>query len=241
MDQLFLCPLWLESDLPRSLTLCSRFSYHRYLETGKLPASNTHMTKNCAALVFPLVLVVLLQASLAASQDASSALKPPKGAQVAIVVFEDLQCPQCRLTAPVLRDAGKTYKIPVVRHDFPLPMHNWSFDAAVMARYFDTQSKQLGNDFRDYIFVHQPEIIPTTLRGFAEKFAADHKVDLPFVVDPQGKLAAEVIADRDLGKRVGIAHTPTIYVVSSKPQGKPYVEVKDNSQLFQLIDAMMRE
>jgi protein-disulfide isomerase len=198
------------------------------------------MRKNCAALVFPLVLVVLL-ASLAASQDASSALKPPKGAQVAIVVFEDLQCPQCRLTAPVLRDAGKTYKIPVVRHDFPLPMHNWSFDAAVMARYFDTQSKQLGNDFRDYIFAHQPEIIPTTLRGFAEKFAADHKVDLPFVIDPQGKLAAEVIADRDVGKRVGIAHTPTIYVVSSKPQGKPYVEVKDNSQLFQLIDAMIRE
>ena len=199
------------------------------------------MRKNYPALVLPLLLPVLLLASQAVSQDTSSALKPPKGAQVAIVVFEDLQCPQCRLTAPVLRDAGKTYKIPVVRHDFPLPMHNWSFDAAVMARYFDTQSKQLGNEFRDYIFTHQPEIIPTTLRAFAQKFAADHKVDLPFVVDPQGKLAAEVTADRDLGKRVGIVHTPTVYVVSSKPQGQPYVEVKDNSQLFQLIDAMMRE
>src|SRR5713101_1614710 len=190
---------------------------------------------------FVLAVGCLLVASMASAQTVDPALRPPKGAQVALVVFEDLQCPDCRRAAPLVAEAGRTYKIPVVRHDFPLPMHNWSFDAAVMARYFDTQSKQLGNDFRDYIFVHQPEIIPTTLRGFAEKFAADHKVDLPFVVDPQGKLAAEVIADRDLGKRVGIAHTPTIYVVSSKPQGKPYVEVKDNSQLFQLIDAMMRE
>ncbi len=40
------------------------------------------------------------------------ALRPPKGAQVAIVVFEDLQCPQCRRVAPILEQASKTYKIP---------------------------------------------------------------------------------------------------------------------------------
>ena len=186
------------------------------------------------------VLAVVLLASLASAQDASTALKPPKGAQVAIVVFEDLQCPDCRRAAPLVAQAGKTYKIPVIRHDFPLPFHNWSFEAAVIARYFDTHSKQLGIDFRDYMFEHQPEVTPKNLRGFAEKFAAEHKVDLPFVVDPQGKLAAAVIADRDLGQRVGIEHTPTIYVVSNKTQGKPFVEVVDRSQLFQLIDAMKR-
>lgn len=186
------------------------------------------------------VLAVVLLASLASAQDASTALKPPKGAQVAIVVFEDLQCPDCRRAAPLVAQAGKTYKIPVIRHDFPLPFHNWSFEAAVIARYFDTHSKQLGIDFRDYMFEHQPEVTPQNLRGFAEKFAAEHKVDLPFVVDPQGKLAAAVIADRDLGQRVGIEHTPTIYVVSNKTQGKPFVEVVDRSQLFQLIDAMKR-
>ena len=195
------------------------------------------MTKNCLALAF----VILLLASLVPAQDVSLALKPPKGVQVAIVVFEDLQCPDCRRAAPLLEEAAKTYKIPVVRHDFPLPMHNWSFEAAVIARYFDTHSKPLGNEFRDYIFEHQPEVTAPTLRGFAERFATDHKVDLPFVVDPQGKLAAEVIADRDLGKAVHIEHTPTIYVVSNKTQGKPFVEVVDRSQLFQLIDAMKRE
>ncbi len=185
---------------------------------------------------------VVLLASVAFAQDSvNPALRPPKGAQIAIVVFEDLQCPQCRREAPVVRQAAATYKIPVVRHDFPLPMHNWSFDAAVMAHYFDSRSRQLGLDFRDYIFEHQPEIFPTNLRQFAEKFAADHKVDLPFVVDPQGKFAAEVKAEQDLGKTLNLQHTPTIYVVSSKPKGHPFVEVDRSDQLFQTIDAVKAE
>lgn len=185
----------------------------------------------------------LLAATLSSSaQDTvNTVLRPPKGAQTAIVVFEDLQCPMCRHTAPIVEQASKTYKIPVIRHDFPLPMHNWSYDAAVMARYFDTHSKALGNEFRDYIFAKQLEINPTNLRGYAEKFAAEHKVDFPFVVDPSGKLAAEVNADRDLGKAIKLDHTPTVYIVSSRNPSKPYIEVKDNTQLYATIDAMMKD
>ena len=175
------------------------------------------------------------------AQDAPEALRPPKGAQIAIVVFEDLQCPQCGRVAPLLAQAGRTYKIPVVRHDFTLPMHNWSFDAAVLARYFDTHSKEMGNEFRDTVFEHQLEINPQNLRAFAEKFAAGHKIALPFVVDPSGKLAGLVRADKDLGTSLHIDHTPTIWVVTNKRSGKPYVEVKDTSQLYVLIDAMKKE
>src|ERR1700690_4392406 len=213
-----------------------RIGYHRMQANVQKQASKTNMNNHCV-----LALGFLLIASLASAQTVDPALRPPKGAQVALVVFEDLQCPDCRRAAPLVAEAGRTYKIPVVRHDFPLPMHNWSFDAAIIARYFDTLSKQLGNDFRDYIFQHQPEITPPTLRGFAEKFATDHKVELPFVVDPQGKLAAAINDDKNIGQRVGINHTPTIYVVSNKTQGKPFVEVVDRTQLFQLIDAMKNE
>ena len=178
----------------------------------------------------------------ASAQDAlNTVLRPPKGSQVAIVLFEDLQCPMCRRTAPLVEQASKTYKIPVVRHDFPLPMHNWSYQAAVMARYFDTISKSVGNEFRDYIFENQLEIDPQNLRSYAEKFAAAHKVELPFIIDPSGKLAAEVNADRDLGKAIKLDHTPTVYVVSSRNPSRPYVEVKDNNQLYSTIDAMMKE
>ena len=186
-----------------------------------------------------LVLAAFLPAS---AQDAvNPVLRPPKGAQVAIVIFEDLQCPDCRRAAPLVEEAAKTYKIPVVRHDFPLPFHTWSFDAAVFARYFDTHSKAMGNEFRDYIFANQLEVTPQNLRSFAEKFAAEHKVDLPFVVDPQGKLAALINADKELGKAIQINHTPTLYVVSNKRSGKPFVEVVDRSQLYALIDNMLHE
>lgn len=189
-----------------------------------------------AGLSFLLLLVTSLCA--VAQDTVDTVLRPPKGAQVAIVVFEDLECPMCRRTAPLVEQAGKTYKIPVIRHDFPLPMHPWSYDAAVMARYFDTHSKPLGNEFRDYVFDNQLEINRQNLRSYAERFAASHKVDFPFVIDPQGKLAAQVNADRDLGKAIKLDHTPTVYIVSSR---KPYIEVKDNNQLYSTIDAMMKD
>jgi protein-disulfide isomerase len=170
--------------------------------------------------------------------DAYFVLRPPKGAKVAIVVFEDLQCPMCAQVAPLLDRAGQQYNIPVIRHDFPLPKHSWSYNAAVIARFFDTHSQKLGDEFRDQVFAHQLEITPGNLHGFAERFGADHKVDLPFMIDPQGKLAAEVNADRDLGNRIGINHTPTVYVVTNKNSSQPYVEVTDTSQLFQTIDRM---
>jgi protein-disulfide isomerase len=183
--------------------------------------------------------VALLCAS--AQEEVNPALRPPKGAQVAIILFEDLQCPDCRRAAPLVEEAAKTYKIPVVRHDFPLPFHTWSFDAAILARYFDTHSKVLGNEFRDYIFANQLEVTPQNLRVFAEKFASEHKVDLPFVVDPEGKLAALVNADKELGKAIKLNHTPTLYVVSNKRNSKPFVEVVDRSQLYALIDTMLKE
>ncbi|HLW86302.1 MAG TPA: thioredoxin domain-containing protein [Candidatus Sulfotelmatobacter sp.] len=192
---------------------------------------------------FPLLALFLsLAVSCAPAQEpVNPALRPPKGAQVAIVVFEDLQCPDCRRAAPLVEEAAKTYKIPVIRHDFPLPFHTWSYEAAVMARYFDTHSKALGNEFRDYIFANQLEVTPQNLRGFADRFAADHKVEFPFVVDPEGKFAALVNADKELGKAIKIEHTPTLYVVSNKRNGKPFVEVVDRSQLYALIDTMLKE
>src|ERR1017187_8512718 len=163
-----------------------------------------------------LALGFLLVASMASAQNVEPALRPPKGGQVALVVFEDLQCPDCRRAAPLVAEAGRTYKIPVVRHDFPLPFHTWSYNAAILARYFDTHSKAMGNEFRDYIFANQLEVTPQNLRGFAEKFAAEHKIELPFVVDPDGKLAALVNADKELGKAINLQHTPPLYAASNK-------------------------
>ena len=170
-----------------------------------------------------------------------SALHPPAGARVAIVEFEDLECPDCARANPLLKEAATNYKIPWVRHDFPLPFHNWSFNAAVNARWFDTKSKALGDEYRDQVFANQPSIVsPEVLREFTQKFADSHKIALPFAMDPQGTLATQVKADYALGQRIGIEHTPTIWVVTaSNSRGAPFVEVVDRSKLYELIDQAM--
>src|SRR5208282_3720067 len=188
-----------------------------------------------------LVLLLLMSVAAIAAPRDTRALRPPKGARVAIVVFEDLQCPDCARANPLLEEAARTYKIPVVHYDFPLPMHNWSFQAAILARYLDTKSQKLGDEFRSEVFKHQPEITPENLRPFAEKFAQEHKTALPFVVDPKGELERKIRADYQLGQATGIQHTPTIYVVSNSTTGQPFVEVVDRANLYRLIDDMLEQ
>jgi protein-disulfide isomerase len=167
-----------------------------------------------------------------------SPLKPPPGARVAIFEFQDLECPDCARANPLLKEAAAKYNIPWLRHDFPLPFHAWSFQAAVNARWFDTKSEKLGDDYRDAVFANQPSIAGTDdLRNFTEKFASDHKVAFPFAVDPQGKFAALVKADYALGQRIGVEHTPTIWVVTNRTgNAPPFVEIVDRTKLYDIID-----
>src|SRR5208337_4347470 len=171
---------------------------------------------------FALAATVLLSSMAVWGAD-TSMLWPPKGSKVAIIVFEDLECPDCARAAPLLHEAAKQYNIPLVQHDFPLPQHPWSFEAAVNARYFDTKSLKIGDDYRLYIFKNQPYITKQNLRGYTEKFAEQNKAVLPFVVDPSGDLAGKVKADYQLGQRLPVEHTPTIYVVSNSARGTPFV------------------
>jgi protein-disulfide isomerase len=172
----------------------------------------------------------------------ASVLRPPAGARVAMVEFEDMECPDCARANPLLKEAAAKYKIPWVRHDFPLAMHNWSFQAAVNARWFDTRSKALGDEYRDEVFANQYAIVsPETLRQFTEKYAAGHGIALPFAIDPQGMLTNLVKADYALGQRVGIEHTPTIWVVTANSKGAPFVEVLDRTKLFQMIDQALAD
>lgn len=190
------------------------------------------------ASVLPAALMLLTTFAYTAD---TSVLKPPPGVKVAIVEFLDLQCPDCANANPLIEEASKTYNIPVVRYDFPLTKHNWSHQAAVIAKYFDSQSKALGAAWRAYCFENQPAITPENLRSYADKFAAANRTSLPFVVDPDGKFEAEIKADLATGERVGIQHTPTIYVVSSASHGQPFVEVVDRSKLYSIIDQMKSE
>ncbi|HEY7404683.1 MAG TPA: thioredoxin domain-containing protein [Candidatus Angelobacter sp.] len=178
--------------------------------------------------------------SIATYAADGSSLKPPPGARVAIVVFEDMECPDCSRAYPLIWDTANAHHVPVVLHDFPLTnIHPWAFDAAIYARYFDTKSEKLGNDFRGYIYSNQPQITKDNLRQYAEKFGNDNKTPLPFALDPEGKLKEKVLADQNLGQQIKLQHTPTIFVVGNGGAATPAVEVTDRSQLSQIVEDML--
>ena len=164
----------------------------------------------------------------------TSMVKPPAGARVAIYEFEDLECPACAHAFPIVHSAIERYKIPLVRHDFPLPMHVWSRDAAIIARYIqDKIDPGAAEDYRRAVFANQSSIASKDdLQRFSQKYFQSHGRVMPFVVDPNGLFAAEVQADYTLGQRIGLNQTPTIFVVTPKN----WVEVMDVNLLYQTID-----
>ena len=187
-----------------------------------------------------LISLIAIGLSACAFAADASALKPPRGAKVAIVMFEDLQCPDCSRAYSLVWEMAATHKVPVVLHDFPLPMHNWAFEAAVWARYFDHISVDLGNDFRKFIYANQIQVTRDNLLQWAQKFAGENKTAVPLEKDPDGEFAQLVKADFALGQRIGVEHTPTIWVVGNGGVSQPLVEeVKDREKLGQMIEDML--
>jgi len=196
------------------------------------------LTKSFLYIAAALALALAPATSRAAD---GSQLKPPPGARVAIVVFEDLECPSCATAYPMVWEAAKAHNVPVMLRDFPLAKHPWSFDAAVFARYFDTKSPKLGEDFRGYIYKNQTQIDKQNLRQYVDKFASDNKAPVPFVLDPDGQLKAKIIADRDLGNQIGLQHTPTIFVIGNGGPATPPIEIDDYSKIGQAVEDMLQK
>ena len=169
----------------------------------------------------------------------TSMLKPPAGSRVAIIEFEDLECPACAHASPIVHAAIDHYKIPLIRHDFPLQSHQWSRDAAITARYIqDKIDPRAAEEFRRSVFASQTAIgSKDDLQRFTQKYFQSHGWPMPFVIDPSGQFAAEVQADYNLGLKMGLVHTPTIVVATAKN----WVQVVDVNLLYQTIDAALAQ
>jgi protein-disulfide isomerase len=223
--------------MSRPIAMCQSFSIKRSPRTSLT-------TRRADFLVIIVVAAFFCSVAMNASAQTpvqimdASALHPPAGAHVAIVEFDDLQCPACAAANPTLKAAAAKYHIPWIRHDFLIPYHNWSRNAAIDARWFDEKSKGLGDEYRDQVFANQASIYnPASLDQFTQKFAQSHGVALPFAIDPQGKFANAVNADVALAQRTGIKSTPTIFVVTAGGKGAPFTQVMNPSQqLYTDID-----
>lgn len=168
----------------------------------------------------------------------TSLLKPPAGAKIAIVEYEDLECPFCAKAFPVVHAAAKHYQIPVVECDYQITYHHWSHDAAICAHYLKAKvSPSEAEEYRREVFASQFRIASRDdLQRFTQQFFAQRGKTMPFVMDPNGVYAKEISFSTDQGNRIGVPATPSIFVVTNRR----WIEVKDLDRLYEAIDEAKR-
>jgi uncharacterized membrane protein/protein-disulfide isomerase len=143
-----------------------------------------------------------------------------QGTKVLIVEFADFQCPQCRVqyfaVKPILdKYADRPTDVKIVMKQFPLnsdcnafvatQMHPASCHAAaavVMAR-----SKGLFAKMEDWLFLHQTELSPATVKSAAVDVAKITDFDAQYA-----KAIQEVKTDTAMGSALGVTSTPTFFI-----------------------------
>ena len=161
-------------------------------------------------------------------------------ASVTLEEFADFQCSACAATHPVVKEIQSTYgsKIRFIFRNYPLPMHDKSYDAAVVAEAAGLQGKFWA--MQDQLFSNQQAWSSAPnyreiWNGYAEKIGLDIQ---KFQSDVSG-IAAKSRVDQDIsrGKAVGVSSTPTILI---NGQSIPYPEVNVPG-LRRIIDAELQK
>jgi len=155
---------------------------------------------------------------------------------VRVIVYEDLQCPDCADFRKLMDEAVlPRFKATVAfeHRDFPLAKHDWARKASIASRFFATVSPETAIEFRQTTMAHQPEIALETFNAHVSAFARAHKVDpakaIAALDDPA--LAAAVEKDYQDGVARGIARTPTVLV-----NGEPFIETFPVEDLIKSIE-----
>ena len=139
---------------------------------------------------------------------------------VHVLIYEDLQCPDCagfrRMLDQQLLPRYAT-KVRFEHRDFPLPKHTWARLAAIAARYFEEAQPGLGLAFRKHAFSSLRKITLEKFNDLLSQFAAGHGQDPARAVaalsDPRWNGLVE--KDYQEGIARGIAKTPTVVVSGS--------------------------
>jgi len=165
------------------------------------------------------------------------ASRGPANAPVTLVVFSDFQCPYCKrmqalLASEPLLQPGGSVRL-VFRH-MPMSQHDWAEKAAEAAACAQFQSSQAFWAFHDGLFAGQATITKANLREKVDDLAA-HVPGLDMVqfrscLERQMSLGV-VIRDRDLGVRLGVQGTPTLFI-----NGEQTPAIRDAPALHRVLE-----
>lgn len=160
---------------------------------------------------------------------ASDPVRGSASAPVTIVEFSDYQCPFCARVNPTLDRVRQTYgdRVRIIFKDYPLPNHPEAPKAAEAARCAGDQGKYW--ELHDLMFANQRSLQVPMLKQHAravgiEGTAFDACLD-------SGKYTKAVQDGADLGNRMGVNSTPTLYV-----NGRPLIGAQPFEAFKQVID-----
>jgi protein-disulfide isomerase len=138
--------------------------------------------------------------------------------QITIFEFGDLQCPDCKMEAPILRNnliQAFPDKVRVYFKDFPLEsIHPWARAAAIAGRCVYRQGEPAFWNFYDWIYDNQQEIDPNNLQQKVLAWAGQKGVDavqLGRCIDTKAT-EAEVNHTIAEGRSLGLRGTPTLFI-----------------------------
>jgi protein-disulfide isomerase len=146
---------------------------------------------------------------------------PVKGnvdAPIAIVVFDDFQCPYCARLAPVLKQvqANNPQTVKLVFKQFPLNMHQFARPAALAAAAAGKQGKFW--EMHDLLFANYNKLSEQEIIGFAGQLGLDLE---KFNQDRNGQeLQVALQQDLQQGQQLGIRGTPAVFVNGRIPQDR---------------------
>ena len=156
----------------------------------------------------------------------------PANAPVTIVEFGDLECPDCRMEAPILRhNVAETFasQVRLYFKDFPLgSIHPWARAAAIAGRCVYHQEAKAFWDFYDWIYENQQEIEPDNLNSKILAWAGQNGLDagrLGSCIETKG---SEPEVDRSLaeGRSLGVRGTPTLFINGRKIGGLAWPDLE---------------
>lgn len=156
----------------------------------------------------------------------------PANAPVTIVEFGDLECPDCKMEAPVLRNnvtQAFPDKVRVYFKDFPLEsIHPWARAAAIAGRCVFRQGQPAFWKFYDWIYDTQEQIDAGNLNSKVLSWAGENGLDTGQLGSCMETKATEPEVNRSIaeGRALGIKGTPTLFINGRKIGGLQWPDLQ---------------
>jgi protein-disulfide isomerase len=167
-----------------------------------------------------------------------------KSAPIVIEVFSDFQCPACKTlftstNRPLFDNYVSTGKVYLIHRDFPLPMHQYSREAARYAR----AAAQIGKfePVEEVLFQNQEKWEQSgDVDGTVASVLSAADMAKVRALVKGGTLDAGINKDYALGQGYHVNQTPTT-IFHAKGQTFPYAGVMSYDILRQFLDQLLSQ